>query len=254
MPRKKLGKKIDVNGNLEDLGNTLSDEDLEKLDSLSKVATSGSYNDLSNKPSIPSIEGLATDQSVDEKLELLQLEFEQGIEGLIGELENSINDKANSSDLNNYLPLTAGSSKPLTDVLYADSGVRIGSNNYLNFVSEARFITPTKVIRFGSSTAVNSDLLVMTQSYLRPNGNNTLLGNSSNQWKEIYGTTIYQNGKQVANAEDIPEIPVTSVNGQTGEVVIDIPDVSNFVVVEVFETEEEALEASLANPNKLCLY
>ena len=50
MPRKNLGKKIDVNGNLEDLGNTLSNEDLEKLDNLSEVAISGSYNDLLNKP------------------------------------------------------------------------------------------------------------------------------------------------------------------------------------------------------------
>lgn len=113
---------------------------------------------------------------------------------------------AKTTDLSSYLPLTAGSTKPLTDVLYADLGVRIGSNNYLNFVSEAKFITPTKVIRFGSSTANNSDLLVMTQSYLRPNGNNTTLGNSSNQWKEIYGTTIYQGGKQVANKEDIPTV------------------------------------------------
>lgn len=126
-------------------------------------------------------------------------------QSVVDALETAIGNKANTSDLSNYLPLTAGSSKPLTDILYANNGVRIGSNNYLNFVSEAKFITPTKVIRFGSSTTNNSDLLVMTQSYLRPNGNNTTLGNSSNQWKEIYGTTIYQNGKQVANAEDIPD-------------------------------------------------
>lgn len=184
-------------------------------------------------------------------------------QSVVSALEQSIGNKANTSDLANYLPLTAGSSKPLTDVLYADSGVRIGSSNYLNFVNEARFITPSKVIRFGSSTANNSDLLVMTQSYLRPNGNNTTLGNSNNQWKEIYGTTIYQNGKQVANAEDIPTVgaaaskgvvttidtsanlptsnavkifvegkgyitsaPVTSVNGKTGIVSLSAGDVS----------------------------
>ena len=108
------------------------------------------------------------------------------------------------SDFGAYLPLSAGSGKPLNGILYADSGIRIGSSNYLRFVNEAKFITPSKVVRFGSSTDNNSDLLVITQSYLRPNGNNTTLGNSSNQWKEIYGTTIYQSGKQVANAEDIP--------------------------------------------------
>jgi hypothetical protein len=110
------------------------------------------------------------------------------------------------SDFKEYLPLTAGSSNPLSGILYANSGVRISSGNYLIFADEARFITPNKVIRFGSSADDNSDLLVMTQTYLRPNGNSTTLGNSSNQWKEIYGTTIYQNGKQVANKEDIPSL------------------------------------------------
>ena len=112
----------------------------------------------------------------------------------------------------NYLPLTAGSTKPLTNILYVDEGIRVGSQQYIRFAGEAKFITPSKVIRFGSTADTNSDLLVMTQSHLRPNGNNTTLGNSSNQWKEIYGTTIYQSDKQVANKEDV-EIAVSQTLG-----------------------------------------
>lgn len=122
-----------------------------------------------------------------------------------GKLYSGKNEVATQLDLNNYLPLTAGSEKQLTELLYANLGVRIASGNYVIFQGEARFITPSKVIRFGSSGDNNSDLLVMTASYLRPNGNNTVLGNSSNQWKEIYGKTIYQNGKQVATA-DYPQM------------------------------------------------
>ena len=39
-----------------------------KTADLAKVATSGSYNDLSNKPTIPSIDGLATTNYVDSKV------------------------------------------------------------------------------------------------------------------------------------------------------------------------------------------
>lgn len=76
MPRKKVGQKIDANGSLKDLGNTLSDEDLEKFDGIEENAQknvqadwnatsgdafiknkptlfSGNYNDLTNKPTIP---------------------------------------------------------------------------------------------------------------------------------------------------------------------------------------------------------
>lgn len=38
--------------------------DYVKKSELSKVATSGSYNDLTNKPTIPSIEGLATEEYI----------------------------------------------------------------------------------------------------------------------------------------------------------------------------------------------
>ena len=40
---------------------------------LASVATSGSYNDLSDKPTIPSIDGLATEEYVDEKISSIKI-------------------------------------------------------------------------------------------------------------------------------------------------------------------------------------
>ena len=61
MPRKNVGKKIDVNGTLQDLGNTLSDEDLEKLDGIEEGAQKNVQADweategdsfIKNKPNV----------------------------------------------------------------------------------------------------------------------------------------------------------------------------------------------------------
>lgn len=45
MPRKKVGRKLDVNGTLQDLGNTLSDEDLSKLDGIEEGAQKNVQSD-----------------------------------------------------------------------------------------------------------------------------------------------------------------------------------------------------------------
>lgn len=64
MPRKNVGKKIDVNGSLQDLGNTLSDEDLEKFDGIEEGAQKNVQSDwnatsgdsfIKNKPTIPTV-------------------------------------------------------------------------------------------------------------------------------------------------------------------------------------------------------
>lgn len=61
MPRKNLGKKLDVNGTLQDLGNTLSDEDLEKFDGIEEGAQKNVQADweategdsfIKNKPNV----------------------------------------------------------------------------------------------------------------------------------------------------------------------------------------------------------
>lgn len=107
--------------------------------------------------------------------------------------------------LENYLPLTAGSSKPLTDVLYVDGGVRIASEKNLSFSGEA-VIVSSGVLRIGTPSNINS-ILVATSDYFIPGTNGTTdLGRDTNRWNNIYGTNIYQNGKQVANKEDLQNI------------------------------------------------
>ena len=47
--------------------------DIPELPTLAKVAESGSYNDLKDKPTIPSVEGLATEAYVDEKVKAVKV-------------------------------------------------------------------------------------------------------------------------------------------------------------------------------------
>lgn len=52
-------------------------------------------------------------------------------------------------------------------------------------------------------TSIESTANMLTRVIIPVSNNTYTLGSSSNKWKEIHGTTIYQNGKQVANKEDI---------------------------------------------------
>lgn len=117
-----------------------------------------------------------------------------------------------------YLPLTAGSTKPLTGMLYANAGAKIGSGSYLEFANEAQFIIPNRIIQFGSSSSYKSNLLTITPSYFIPYGNGTALGNRGNQWREIFGLSIYQNGQQVANKTDLDSYLPKSGGTMTGTI------------------------------------
>jgi methyl coenzyme M reductase subunit D len=171
---------------------------------------SGAYDDLTGKPTIPDVSGFA-----------------------------------NTSDLANYLPLTAGSDKKLTGPLYPlvtssvwtdEPSLTFGEYGTLavNTSGEMGLKAKTGVyIRIGSTTQFG-----IKSNLVRPGSNNTInLGNTDYKWKEIHGTTIYQNGKQVANKEDlfsrsyndltdkptIPTIPNISVtDNQSGNAVTDV--------------------------------
>lgn len=51
----------------------ISNIDIPELPTLSKVAESGSYKDLKDKPTIPSVEGLASETYVDEKVSTIKV-------------------------------------------------------------------------------------------------------------------------------------------------------------------------------------
>lgn len=117
----------------------------------------------------------------------------------------------NDSSLENYLPLTAGSTKLLTGDLYTNSGIYIQTNNkFLYGVTTVGTTRHLIGVNSGNSVQIGStsaNVEFSAAASVRPLTNNeTTLGTSTKVWKEIYGTAIYQNGKQVANKEDIPTI------------------------------------------------
>jgi hypothetical protein len=125
------------------------------------------------------------------------------------------------SVLNGFLPITAGSSKPLTGSLYANEGVYLNTDATANNLKGISFGSSgyTKIsasdtnlgiysadgiyIRPGMSTDDSAGVL-MSRTYLVPTTNKSMsLGTSGYNFNNIYGTTIYQSGKQVANKEDV---------------------------------------------------
>ena len=67
------GEKATVKAYVDDMITALKIGDYVKASTLATVATSGNYNDLSNKPTIPSIDGLASETYVNTKLAALKI-------------------------------------------------------------------------------------------------------------------------------------------------------------------------------------
>lgn len=114
------------------------------------------------------------------------------------------------SILKGFLPVTAGSSKPLTGVLYANEGIYLGSDATANNAKGITFLnTNSQTARLGFSNSGSFGLYTSGETYLQTSAimpvttNATSLGNSTYQYNNIYGKAIYQNGKQVANKEDV---------------------------------------------------
>ena len=110
------------------------------------------------------------------------------------------------------LPLTAGKDKPITGDLYVKDGtttknIYIGANARLRDNGSNGFIISTNgsvYLRAGGDEGSATGLILTTDMFKPQSNEGNSLGTSTGRWKEIHGTTIYQNGKQVANAEDIP--------------------------------------------------
>ena len=128
------------------------------------------------------------------------------------------------SVLNGFLPVTAGSSKPLTGGLYANEGIYLGADSSSN---NTKGITLTNTnsqtakigldntgllgiysdgsinIRTSYSVDPNYGITINSDSILPYYNNSIALGRSNNQFNKIYGRFIYQDNKQVANKEDV---------------------------------------------------
>ena len=201
---------------------------------------------LALKEEIPSIDGLATElyvqnavsdkattsyvdtkvadlvNSAPETLDTLGevAKAIQDNESVVDALNNAIGSKADKSELNNYLPLTAGSDKVITGDLHIDTtkGLRLGSKAqiYANDADYRLTICPgegnTLTIRPNPNNSTG--MMHLYNNILRPGSKEGVqLGHSSYPFAALYATNIYQNGKQVANKEDIPtNITLSKIN------------------------------------------
>lgn len=137
--------------------------------------------------------------------------------------------------LENYLPLTAGSSKKLTGTLYAnDNGIVVGTdsstaNNTKGIVFGENGLTKIGAssslglyaerniyLRPGTETDANAGVQMTRTNFSPTTSGSMSLGTSTNEFNNIYGTTIYQNGKQVANKEDLPNINMSDYLPKSG--------------------------------------
>lgn len=121
--------------------------------------------------------------------------------GTIALLSDIPTDYAKTTDLNNYLPLSAGTSNGLKNLLKINNsfGIVAGYKGVSLCYSPEGENAIGHIVYFEHKTG--------DWDRVTPNGNNThLLGDSDHNWREIYGQTIYQNGKQVANAENLSAV------------------------------------------------
>lgn len=122
---------------------------------------------------------------------------------------------ASTSDLNNYLPLSAGASKKLTGALLSSQNIILDNSKGFQIRNTAG--TAIDMLRFNASNQIimgasSSTYDLVSYCNIRPSSIAVNLGSSNNSWTNIYGTTIYQNGKQVANKEDVDDAVATKVN------------------------------------------
>ena len=122
----------------------------------------------------------------------------------------------NQNEFNNYLPLTAGSTKHLSGTIYADGGIVLPNNvHYKSVTSDNKEIT---LVRLTASNAImigdsSGNYDMATYSLFRPvtGARKAALGSPQYKWNSIHGVEIYQNGKQVANKTDLDDyLPLTA--------------------------------------------
>ncbi len=218
------------------------------------------YEEILNKPDIPSTEGFVQNTikvaGIDLKDDITTVELSTALN--LSQYENkvtSINGKTGDIidlveqiDLNNYLPLSAGSTKALTGDLYSEGSIILDNTKGISIKDYSG--NPFNIFKLNA----NNQLIIGTSSKtyqiasymsIRPSsGTSVNLGASNNQWTNIYGKTIYQGGKQVANKEDIPSVSglasETYVNTQISALQGKLDSITN-------KADQSALDTTNAN-------
>lgn len=178
---------------------------------------------MSKRPRIKQADGSLLDLPLDaetiqgKKLEEIALKTD--IPTKTSQLTNDSGFLTEEQALSGYIPQGGTLSAPLT-VTGGDSAtagkIMLDQNNLGQITNTSTqtlfgFTTSTNIAVGHSSyktnlrgSTIESTANMLTRVLIPVSNNTYTLGSSSNKWKEIHGTTIYQNGKQVANKEDIP--------------------------------------------------
>ena len=134
--------------------------------------------------------------------------------------------------LENYLPLTAGIDKKLTGDLYVDNNKFIKGYTTELTLRNLIGVNTASDIELGD---INANINVKVSSSFRPATNSAItLGTDTLQWKEIHGTTIYQDGKQVANKEDLSVITEGLTNLENNKVNITNSDTTQSIYNHIY--------------------
>ena len=189
------------------------------------VATTEDIEDLESKiPSVDSSLSTTSTNAVQNKIITEELNKKATQEAL-EEVEGKVDLKVNQSYVDdNFLPLTAGSDKKVTGPLHVDNNITIGNGKAYRAYDNSGAIRELLRLSTGNTVILgdaNSSLDIATHGTVRPSAGKSLnLGTSTYSWDNMYGTKIYQDGKQVANKEDIPDV--------SGFIKKDVNDLTNY--------------------------
>lgn len=215
------GEKATVKAYVDDMITALKIGDYVKASALATVATSGSYNDLSNKPTIPSIDGLASETYVNTKLAALKIpEVPTKISAFTNDVgylkeHQSLEGYAKSADLKAVAK--TGSYNDLIDKPSIPSTTGLATEKYVdNKVSTIVIPTvPTKVSAFEN----DKGYLTEHQSldlYAKKSEIPTIPTKVSDFENDVGYLTTHQSLAEYAKKTEIPTIP-TNVSAFTND-------------------------------------
>ena len=177
-----------------------------------------------------------------------------------GQIENHNTDEdAHSNLFENYLPLTAGSDKKLTGDLYATKDIILSHSKALRGKDTSGNTNRLLEVSTTNNVWINYDNLgktIVGGTAIQPfsaNHHTTDLGIETAAFRNIHGKTIYQNGKQVANKEDISGLASeTFVNTKISELINGAPTTLDTLkeiadAMSANQSVVEALEKSIGN-------
>ena len=166
-----------------------------------------------------------------------------------------ISGKADKTELKNYLPLTGGTvignikalgfTLPNGALISSYSGqnykdiriLAIGPND--DTIKSGTIHMGTTLPRLGENSWSSTFTFDMANNALYSSAGNSLsLGLSDKQWWRVYGKQIYQDGKQVANKEDIPT-KVSQLTNNSGFITNAVNNLTNYYLKSETYTKSE---------------